>query len=357
MKKILIVSSIVFGGILFAQNANFKQNYSVSELEKIQNSVPQNQKSEFYKQYLRAKIFEDMKNEFKHKKYSDVVLKKFTDSVITGNTSNEILENNDNKSYVPSETYEQFLKNHNEYISQNEKSVRKDFDIVGKILNEKEVSELVNIRMNQINNEKLKTSETLKKEYDTKINIERENFENDPSTIEGRKNLIKKIDQNFANKLQNSEETYQLLAQNTGLLPGQRFPDVSSEPNESSVYETIPGEILTYVTENGFGDGRHFFSYQIKKEDLIPINPIPYEDKNFEKKVSKYAKANWRFEDRTGYEIKKNKAGEYVISTSLFKDEDANCCPSMAIEYKTKDFKNFIPLRISKEENKWTTIK
>lgn len=357
MKKILIVSSIVFGGILFAQNANFKQNYSVSELEKIQNSVPQNQKSEFYKQYLRAKIFEDMKNEFKHKKYSDVVLKKFTDSVITGNTSNEILENNDNKSYVPSETYEQFLKNHNEYISQNEKSVRKDFDIVGKILNEKEVSELVNIRMNQINNEKLKTSETLKKEYDTKINIERENFENDPSTIEGRKNLIKKIDQNFANKLQNSEETYQLLAQNTGLLPGQRFPDVSSEPNESSIYETVSGEILTYVTENGYAAGRHFASYKIQNDILVPINPLPYEDKNFDKKVSKYAKANWRFEDRAGYDIKKTGNGEYLVSTSVYQEDDANCCPSMSIEYKTRDFKKFTPFRISKEENKWINIK
>ena len=265
MKKILIVSSIVFGGILFAQNANFKQNYSVSELEKIQNSVPQNQKSEFYKQYLRAKIFEDMKSEFNHKKYSDIVLKKFADSVIAGNTANESPEN------------------------------------------------------------------------ETEI--------------------VKNLDQSFSNKLQNSEETYQLLAENSGLFPGQRFPNVSSEPNESSIYETVSGEILTYVTENGYAAGRHFASYKIQNDILVPINPIPYEDKNFEKKVSKYAKANWRFEDRTGYEIKKNKAGEYVISTSLFKDEDANCCPSMAIEYKTKDFKNFIPLRISKEENKWTTIK
>ena len=79
MKKILTISSIIFGGFLFAQNANLKQNFSTSELVKLQNSFPENQKSEFYRQYFRAKIFEDIKREFKYKKYSDDVLKKFTD--------------------------------------------------------------------------------------------------------------------------------------------------------------------------------------------------------------------------------------------------------------------------------------
>lgn len=350
-----MISSILIGGILFAQNAKFQNNYSTVELQKIQKTISENQKHEFYKQYLRAEIVENMKAKFKHKKYADQILKKFADSVIAGNTSNQI-ENTDNKNFTPSETFEQFLKKHNEYISQNEKDIREDFNKVGKIVGKKDIEELVKIRINHINEAKRKTNADLKNDYETQINSEKENFENDYSTMLGKEKLIKQIDINFANSLQNSEENYQLLAKISGLYPNQWFPDVTSEAEESAIYETIPGEILTYVTENGFAAGRHFASYKIIGNEIKPIAVTPYENKNFDKKVSKYVK-NWRFEDRTGYEIKKLKNGEYLISTSLFKEEDANCCPSMPIEYKTKDFKNFIPLRISKEENKWTTIK
>ena len=83
MKKILLISSIFLGGILFAQNANFKQNFSTSELEKIQKTLPENQKPELYRQYFRAKIFEDMKRDFNYKKYSDILLKKFADTIIS----------------------------------------------------------------------------------------------------------------------------------------------------------------------------------------------------------------------------------------------------------------------------------
>lgn len=267
MKKILLISSIFLGGILFAQNANFKQNFSTSELEKIQKTLPENQKPELYRQYFRAKIFEDMKRDFNYKKYSDVLLKKFADTVIAGNTSNEIPENS---------------------------------------------SEIIN-----------------------------------------------SINQNFSNKLQNSEENYQLLAKNSGLFAGQYFPVATSQREEGAIYETIPGEILTYVTENGYAMGRHFLSYKISKDNLVPISPIPYENKNFEKKVSKYVKGEWRFEGRAGYEITKNKNGEYIILTSLYKEDDAACCPSMSLEYKTKDFKNFTPLRIAEngDELTWKTIK
>ena len=360
MKKILTISSIIFGGFLFAQNANLKQNFSTSELVKLQNSFPENQKSEFYRQYFRAKIFEDIKREFKYKKYSDDVLKKFTDSVIAGNTSNKI-ENTDNDIFTPSETFEQFLKIHNDYISQDEIKVRKDFENYSKLkgVTKKDVEDLVEIRLNQINDAKLKTIADLKKEYEDKISGEKEYFENDPLTSRGIEKIIKQIDQNFSKKLQNSEENYQLLAQNSGLFPGQTFPVATSQPEEAAIYETIPGEILTYVTENGYAAGRHYASFKISKNNLILINPIPYENQSFEKKVSKYVKGDWRFEDRAGYEIKKNNNGEYIILTSLYKEDDANCCPSMFLEYKTKDFKNFIPLRISQndEKPKWIIIK
>lgn len=359
MRKILLISSIIFGGILFAQKSKFSNNYSKTELVKIQKTIPENQKQDFYKQYFRAKIFEEMKHTFKYKNYSEIVLKKFIDSVVAGNCdeNNVDFENNSNQTFVPSQTFEEFLKRHNDYISQDENSLRNGLKRFGNLLNEKEISDMVSPDMNRINDEKLKTPETLKKEYEDEINLERENYENDPISVEGRKKLIKKIDQNFANRLQDSDENYQLLSENIGLISGQTFPQVTSEPEEGSMHETIPGEILTYVTENGYAAGRHYVSYKIDKDKIIPINPIPYENKQFKSKVSKYVKGEWRFEDRAGYDIKKNKVGEYVITTSLYKEDDPDCCPSMAIEFKTKDFKNFVPLRISKGENKWKIIK
>ena len=366
MRKILLITSFFIGGILLAQNNNFANNYSTSDLEKIQKTIPKNQKQEFYKQYLRAKIFEDMKSKFIHKKYSAIVLKKFTDSVIAGNTSNETPDNTDNKAFVPHESYEQFIARHQKYISQNEDMVKKEFnETLGKLNaknkqeQEKQIAELVNIRMAQIQDASRKTSEMLKSEYNIQIYNEKENFENDPSTILGKEKIIKKIDDDFAKNLQHSEDNYILLAQNIGLFPGQRFPDVTSEPQHSAIYETVPGEILTYVTENGVIQGRYYLSYKIYGDEIMGIPVLSaMENENFVKKVSKYIKGNWRYEDRTGYEIEKMKNGEYLISTSIYKeDDDDACCPSMAIEYKTKDFKNFVPLRISKEENKWIKIK
>ena len=49
MKKILTISSIIFGGFLFAQNANLKQNFSTSELVKLQNSFPEKSPEELRK--------------------------------------------------------------------------------------------------------------------------------------------------------------------------------------------------------------------------------------------------------------------------------------------------------------------
>lgn len=358
MKKLFLISSIILGGTLFAQNLNIAQNFSTSELEKIQNSISDTQKSDFYRQYFRAKIFEDMKKNFSYKKYSDEVLKKFADTVIAGNTDGQI-ENTDNATFIPSVTFEQFLKKHHDYISQNESDIRKSLAGFSKTVGGKEIEELVQITINQIKEAKSKTDADLKKEYETQIYNEKEDFENDPTTSIGIAKIIKQIDQNFVNNLQNSEENYHLLAQNSGLLPGQTFPVATSDPEEAAIFETVPGEILTYVTENGYAAGRHYASYRISQNNLIPINPYPYDDQNFEKKLSKYVKGNWRFEGRAGYGITKDKNGEYIISTDLYKEDDANVYASMLVEYKTKDFKNFVPLRIAKnsEKAKWKTIK
>ena len=121
----------------------------------------------------------------------------------------------------------------------------------------------------------------------------------------------------------------------------------------------VPNDILAFVMGNGYAAGTYSVLYKIDGENLVPISAFPENDKNFDKKLSKYVKSPWRFEPRSFPEIKKLKTGEYFIVTSLYSVEDAACCPSMAIEYKTQDFKKFIPLRIStdSESNKWINIK
>lgn len=368
MKKILLITTILIAGIAFAQNSKFIGNYSTKSLDKIQKSISENEKHEFYKQYLRAKIFEDMNQIFTYKKYPKIILEKFSDSIIAAYSYSEEILNTDNNDFIPSETFDQFLENHNKYISQDENSVKKEWnETLGKINiwtkeeKEKQLKELIDIRLGQIQNEKNKTPEILKKEYLTKINIEKDNFENDPSTSRGLNKIIVKIDQEFQNSKKSDDFQFLLESNlNSDLASGNSyFPSVTSNAEESAIYETIPGEILTYVTENGFAAGRHFSSYRITENNLVPINPIPYDDNIFDKKISKYIKGNWRFEDRAGYEIKKQKNGEYLISTNLYLEDDANNYASKVIEYKTKNFKTFYPIRIgNNDENpKWKLVK
>ncbi len=363
MKKILLISSFLLGGFLLAQTS-FANNYSIFELENIQKTIPKDQKHDFYKQYFRAKLVSDMKSRFTHKNYSEEILKKFTDSVIAGNTSNELFVNSDNEVFSPSQTFADFLASHENYISQNEDSVKKSFSSIevaltkGKKEKDQLLAELVSIRMKQINEAKSKTLETLKREYETLIANEKENFENEPYTQRGLEKIINSIDYNFAQQLQHSDENYMLLAQNAGSVAGQYFPTVSSEPNDSAIYEIVPGEIVTYLIETGVAAGRQYITYRIDGDNLTRIYPLdPQNNADFYTKVSKYVKGNWRFENRAGYDIKKDENGEYHIVTSLYTDDDANCCPSMALQYSTKDFQNFVPRKISKKENKWTIIK
>ena len=88
---------MVIAGITFAQNSKFLGNYSTKSLDKIQKSIPENEKHEFYKQYLRAKIFEDMNQIFTYKKYPKIILEKFSDSIIAAYSYNEEISNTDNK--------------------------------------------------------------------------------------------------------------------------------------------------------------------------------------------------------------------------------------------------------------------
>ena len=363
MKKLLMISTIIFGGILFAQNLKFDKVYSTQELLSKQSTISENEKREFYKQYFKANLFENIKEKFTYKKYPENLLRKFTDSIVKAHDFGDEFDEPFEKEKIL--TFEEFEKQHIKKRDEDQKyltALKKKNDSIQKnekISDERKKMELetYNILSDAV---KSRNSIDIKKAYEdyVKYTTERNNY--NPETE--RKNIVKKLDSLFVLKQFNTEFTNQLLEKNFNSQLGsiQYFPlPVSKHENEGEIYEMIPNDILAFEMGNGYAAGRYSIIYKINGEDLIPISEFPEYDKNFDNKLSKYVKSSWRFEPRSVPEIKKLKTGEYFIVTSLYSDEDGACCPSMLIEYKTKDFKKFIPLRISTdpENNKWRNIK
>lgn len=349
MKKLLMLSTIVFCGILFAQNLKFDKVYSTQELLSKQSTISENEKRDFYKQYFKANLFENIKEKFTYKKYPENLLKKFTDSIVKAHDFGDEFD-------VPFEkekilTFEEFEKQKIEYVTKQKESLEKM-----KNDDPKAYDLLINMK-DFFKNER---TGDIKKDYETYVKGVNES--NNYSPENERKNIVKKLDSLFLLKQYNTEFTNQLLEKNLNSLLGssQYFPiPVSKHESEGEIYEMVPNDILAFEMGNGYAAGRYSVLYKIDGENLVSISEFPGNDKNFDKKLSKYVKSSWRFESRSVPEIKKLKTGEYFIVTSLYSEEDAACCPSMAIEYKTQDFKKFIPLRIltDPESNKWINIK
>ena len=349
MKKLLMLSTIVFCGILFAQNLKFDKVYSTQELLSKQSTISENEKRDFYKQYFKANLFENIKEKFTYKKYPENLLKKFTDSIVKAHDFGDEFD-------VPFEkekilTFEEFEKQKIEYVTKQKESLEKM-----KNDDPKAYDLLINMK-DFFKNER---TGDIKKDYETYVKGVNES--NNYSPENERKNIVKELDSLFVLKQYNTEFTNQLLEKNLNSLLGssQYFPiPVSKHESEGEIYEMVPNDILAFEMGNGYAAGRYSVFYKIDGENLVSISEFPENDKNFDKKLSKYVKSSWRFESRSVPEIKKLKTGEYFIVTSLYSEEDAACCPSMAIEYKTQDFKKFIPLRISTdpESNKWINIK
>ena len=349
MKKLLMLSTIVFCGILFAQNLKFDKVYSTQELLSKQSTISENEKRDFYKQYFKANLFENIKEKFTYKKYSENLLKKFTDSIVKSHDFGDEFD-------VPFEkekilTFEEFEKQKIEYVTKQKESLEKM-----KNDDPKAYDLLINMK-DFFKNER---TGDIKKDYETYVKGVNES--NNYSPENERKNIVKKLDSLFLLKQYNTEFTNQILEKNFNSQLGsiQYFPiPVSKHESEGEIYEMIPNDILAFEKGNGYAAGRYSVFYKIDGENLVSISEFPENDKNFDKKLSKYVKSSWRFEPRSVPEIKKLKTGEYFIVTSLYSEEDAACCPSMAIEYKTQDFKKFIPLRIltDPESNKWINIK
>ena len=349
MKKLLMLSTIVFCGILFAQNLKFDKVYSTQELLSKQSTISENEKRDFYKQYFKANLFENIKEKFTYKKYPENLLKKFTDSIVKAHDFGDEFD-------VPFEkekilTFEEFEKQKIEYVTKQKESLEKM-----KNDDPKAYDLLINMK-DFFKNER---TGDIKKDYETYVKGVNES--NNYSPENERKNIVKELDSLFVLKQYNTEFTNQLLEKNLNSLLGssQYFPiPVSKHESEGEIYEMIPNDILAFEKGNGYAAGRYSVFYKIDGENLVSISEFPENDKNFDKKLSKYVKSSWRFEPRSVPEIKKLKTGEYFIVTSLYSEEDAACCPSMEIEYKTQDFKKFIPLRIltDPESNKWINIK
>jgi len=79
---------------------------------------------------------------------------------------------------------------------------------------------------------------------------------------ENSSDIINNKDRNFSIDSANTIDNYHLFASNIGWDQDQIFPIVSSEPDEFSIFETIPREILTYSQQSGVFDRTIFFQLQ-----------------------------------------------------------------------------------------------
>lgn len=352
MKKIFLLSSFLLGGLLIAQK-QFANIYSTEKLQSLQNSIPENEQQPFYVQYLKAQLFENIKDKFNSKKYSDELLRKFTDTIISHNNFgwDESVESEKQEKLMTFAEYENFEKDR---LERSKKAVEEAKKMKGF---DKETKNLMSSMLDKMDYEK---TGDIKKDYEKyKEDYEyQKNPLNNLYSPESRKLVITKLNQQFASKKFKTEETEELLLKN--FSPNfANFPHpVSKHDSEAQIYEVVPNDIIAFGVTSGSAAGTYEKYYKIDGESIIPISVYPYEDQNFDKKVSKYIKKGFRFEERAGADIKKI-GDDYFLSTNLYNEDDANCCPSLLIEYKTKDFKTFIPLKIAdnSENPKWKTIK
>lgn len=119
MKKLLMLSTIILGGILFAQNLKFDKIYSTQELLSKQSSISENEKRDFYKQYFKANLFENISEKFTYKKYPVNLLKKFTDSIVKAHDfGDELVEPSEKEKIL---TFEEFERKEIDIRNQSQK--------------------------------------------------------------------------------------------------------------------------------------------------------------------------------------------------------------------------------------------
>lgn len=194
MKKLLMLSTIVFCGILFAQNLKFDKVYSTQELLSKQSTISENEKRDFYKQYFKANLFENIKEKFTYKKYPENLLKKFTDSIVKAHDFGDEFD-------VPFEkekilTFEEFEREEIDIRNQNQKFL----EDLKKKNDDKNLSDAIKKSRLEIYNtlsDAIKTRDSIdiKKYYENyaKYTAERNNYNPENE----RKNIVKKLDSLF----------------------------------------------------------------------------------------------------------------------------------------------------------------
>lgn len=348
MKKLIIFSTVLLGGFMIAQK-KITTIYSTLELQNMHSSLPANEQQQFYVQYLKANLFENIRTRFNSKQYSDNLLKKLTDSIVSRQNFGWNEENS-------TENAEKLMTFEEYSVAERDRNIKRRNDLEKMKKENPKQYKLMNSVFGEISN----------KTADVKIDYEKykENYEhqknpfNNPYSQESRKLIVTKLNDAFAKKNYNSEETEELLVKNFSPDYANFPTPVSKHDSEPQVYEVIENEIPAFGVTSGVAAGTYENYYKIDGDNVIPISAYPYEDINFDKKVSKYVKKGFRFEPRAGADIKKI-GNEYLISTWLYRDKDFNTYASMLIEYKTKDFKTFTPLKIAENSDhpKWKTIK
>lgn len=131
MKKTLILSALIFSGLFYAQNNEFAKYPTNTELLKVKNSGSAEQKNEFYKQYLQNQLVEDMNKTFSYKKYSNHVLRKFADTIMSFDSTQRFNEQDEQQSINNLDRLV-VLKNKKEEISENLTSLLGSFPVVVK---------------------------------------------------------------------------------------------------------------------------------------------------------------------------------------------------------------------------------
>ena len=339
MKKTIFLLYILTPILCLGQDVKFENIYSTKELIQFQKSVSEPNKHNFYIQFIKATLFENIKEKFTNKSYSDLVLKEFVRVIIQDHqpkkTENvETLE-------MPI-TYEEYVKNEikNNIALKSSDSLLKLDPLLKSLVESAE------------ENISKKTGD-LKVDYEYYLKELAIRNDENPYLEKNRSLTIKQIDDQFRTGQYFTEDTEDLLNRNLDpyLIMRISFHNIITSNNvksEDGVTEIVPGEIIAYTNNKGTAASINIMTYQIKGDILIPINVLPTLKKSFYRQLDKNITSLPSFSSRAGYNLEKGSNGFYLIATSLFLDEDALCCPSNLIKYQTKNFKKFYPIKIEK---------
>lgn len=261
MKKILIYSTLFLSVIFCSKEKAISEYTKNSELIAQKESVKPEQKLEFYKQFAKNQLVDDMKNYFSYKNYPDELLRTFADTILTYDNSRRFYE--------------------------------------------------------------LSTVET-----------------------------INQLDKYLGDNSKNEEFTKHRIS-----LLGD-YPSVvkAVDGTEHTAFEVVPKEIFEiFFWGGGALTTQNYFKINGKSIENLQI--IPTSDE-FYNKVGKQIKSDqFDFYDgigRSSTRIKKDNKDKYIVSSLIY----INGQPSFHLEYTTKDFKNFVPLRtkLNDENSKWTNF-